>query len=126
MKIQSCFLLYVLLLIFGLQVSGCAGPSQQVLATQTGNSGTPTEEKTVQCDYPFGTAYSIPFLVFYNRGMRYISFGPESCRQAFAEKIKEAASASLILPQGCVEPVYKDVDDALHHPEELRKRLNYY
>ena len=82
-------------------------------------------ETTVNCSYPFTPSNNLVFFLFYKDAMRYLTHGEEICRHSFAEKLKEEVKSSFFLSQGCIEATVDDINDALYHPEELRKRLNY-
>ena len=80
---------------------------------------------TANCSYPFTPSNNLVFFLFYKDAMRYLTHGEEICRHPFAEQLKEEVKSSFFLSQGCIEATVDDINDALYHPEELRKRLNY-
>ncbi|GIS84605.1 MAG: hypothetical protein CM1200mP16_09050 [Nitrospina sp.] len=41
------------------------------------------------------------------------------------KKIEEGSQSSFFLSQECITVTVDDINDALYHPAELRKRLNY-
>jgi len=80
---------------------------------------------TVKCTYPFTPSNNLVLFLFYKDAMRYLTHSDDICRQAFAEKLKEEVKSSFFLSQGCIKATVDDINDALYHPAELRKRLNY-
>ena len=80
---------------------------------------------TANCSYPFTPSNNLVFFLFYKDAMRYLTHGDDICRYSFAEKLKEQVKSSFFLSQGCIEATVDDINDALYHPAELRKRLNY-
>ena len=81
--------------------------------------------KVVNCSYPFSPSNNLVLFLFYKDAMRYLTHSDDICRQAFAEKLKEEVKSSFFLTQGCIKATVDDINDALYHPAELRKRLNY-
>ncbi len=81
---------------------------------------------TVKCTYPFTPSNNLVLFLFYQDAMRYLTHSDDICRQAFAEKLKEEVKSSFFLSQGCIKATVDDINDALYHPAELRKRLNYW
>jgi|GEM_PF-2254165 len=79
----------------------------------------------VNCSYPFSPSNNLVLFLFYKDAMRYLTHSDDICRQAFAEKLKEEVKSSFFLTQGCIKATVDDINDALYHPAELRKRLNY-
>ena len=82
-------------------------------------------ELEVNCSYPFTPSNNLVLFLFYKDAMRYLTHSDNICRQAFAEKLKEEVKSSFFLSQGCIKATVDDINDALYHPEELQKRLNY-
>jgi hypothetical protein len=64
-------------------------------------------------------------MLFYKDAMSYLTHSDDRCKYSFAEKLKEEVRSSFFLSQGCIETTVADINDALYHPAELRKRLNY-
>ena len=79
----------------------------------------------LNCSYPFSPSNNLVLFLFYKDAMRYLTHSDDICRQAFAEKLKEEVKSSFFLTQGCIKATVDDINDALYHPAELRKRLNY-
>jgi hypothetical protein len=82
-------------------------------------------ETTINCSYPFTLSNNLIFLVFYKDAMRFLTNGDEMCRNSFAKKLKEEVKASFFIPKGCITWIVDDINDAIHNPLELQKRLNY-
>ena len=80
---------------------------------------------TINCSYPFTPSSNLILLIFYKDAMRYLTNGNDKCRHSFAKKLKKEVESSFFLSQGCIKATLKDIDDALYHPTELQKRLNY-
>ena len=98
----------------------CALKKNSSVINSSQNSGT-----TVNCSYPFTPSNNLVFFLFYKDAMRYLTHSDDICRQAFAEKLKEEVKSSFFLSQECITVTVDDINDALYHPAELRKRLNY-
>ena len=79
----------------------------------------------VNCSYPFSPSNNLVLFLFYKDAMRYLTDSDDICRHSFAEKLKEEVKSSFFLSEGCIKVTVDDINDALYHPEELRKRLNY-
>jgi len=108
-----------LLMIFLLNWS-CTLKKNLAVINSSQNSGT-----TVNCSYPFTPSNNLVFFIFYKDAMRYLTHGDDICRHSFAGKLQEEVESSFFLSQGCIKATVDDINDALYHPAELRKRLNY-
>ena len=82
-------------------------------------------ETTINCSYPFTPSNNLILLVFYKDAMRFLTNGDEMCRNSFAKKLKEEVKTSFLIPKGCITWIVDDINDAIHNPLELQKRLNY-
>ena len=111
--------LFVILIICLLNLS-CALKKKPVVINSSHNAGT-----TVNCSYPFTPSNNLILLIFYKDAMRYLTHGEDTCRHSFAKNLKELVQSSFFLPQGCIKVTLDDINDALYHPKELRKRLSY-
>ena len=80
---------------------------------------------TVNCSYPFTPSNNLVLMLNYKDAMRYLTHSDDICRHSFAKKLKEEVQSSFFLTQGCITATVNDINDALYHPRELRKRLNY-
>ena len=80
---------------------------------------------TVNCSYPFTPSNNLVLMLNYKDAMRYLTHSDDTCRHSFAKKLKEEVQSSFFLTHGCITATVNDIDDALYHPKELRKRLNY-
>ena len=80
---------------------------------------------TVNCSYPFTPSNNLVLMLNYKDAMRYLTHSEDICRHSFAKKLKEEVQSSFFLTQGCITATVNDINDALYHPTELRKRLNY-
>ena len=100
--------------------SSCALKKNSAVINSSQDSGT-----TVNCSYPFTPSNNLVLFLFYKDAMRYLTHSDDICRQAFAEKLKEEVKSSFFLTEGCIKATVDDINDALYHPAELRKRLNY-
>ena len=80
---------------------------------------------TVNCSYPFTPSNNFVLMLNYKDAMRYLTHSDDICRHTFAKKLKEEVQSSFFLTQGCITATVNDINDALYHPSELRKRLNY-
>ena len=80
---------------------------------------------TVNCSYPFTPSNNLVLMLNYKDAMRYLTYSDDTCRHSFAKKLKEEVQSSFFLTQGCITATVNDINDALYHPKELRKRLNY-
>ena len=98
----------------------CALKKNSAVINSSQNPGT-----TVNCSYPFTPSNNLVFFLFYKDAMRYLTHSDDICRHSFAEKLKEEVQSSFFLSQGCITATIDDINDALYHPAELRKRLNY-
>ena len=110
----------LILSIICLLNSSCALKENPSVIKSSQNLGT-----TVNCSYPFTPSNNLVFFLFYKDAMRYLTHSDDICRHSFAEKLKEEVKSSFFLSQGCIKATVDDINDALYHPEELRKRLNY-
>ena len=79
----------------------------------------------VSCSYPFTPSNSLVLLIFYKDAMRYLTHSDDICRHSFAKKLKKEVQSSFFLSQECIRVTVDDINDALYHTAELRKRLNY-
>ena len=79
----------------------------------------------VNCSYPFTPSNNLVFFLFYKDAMHYLTHSDDICRHSFAKKLKEEVQSSFFLSKGCITATVDDINDALYHPAELRKRLNY-
>ncbi len=66
------------------------------------------------------------FLIVYKKAMRYLSFGEDACREPFADELRREVQTSFWVTQGCETVTLEDIDDALHRPDTLNKRLKYF
>ena len=80
----------------------------------------------VNCSYPFTPSNNLVLFLFYKDAMHYLTHSDDICRHSFAKKLKEEVQSSFFLSQGCIKATVDDINDALYHPAELRKRLNYW
>ena len=83
-------------------------------------------ELGANCSYPFTPSNNLVLFLFYKDAMRYLTHSDDICRHSFAEKLKEEVQSSFFLSQGCIKATVDDINDALYHPAELQKRLNYW
>ena len=98
----------------------CTLKKNSVVINSSQGSGT-----EVNCSYPFTPSNNLVLMLFYKDAMRYLTHSDDICRHAFAKKLKEEVQSSFFLSQGCIKATVDDINDALYHPAELRKRLNY-
>ena len=98
----------------------CALKKNSVVINSLQGSGV-----TVNCSYPFTPSNNLVLMLNYKDAMRYLTHSEDICRHAFAKKLKEEVQSSFFLTQGCITATVNDINDALYHPTELRKRLNY-
>ena len=68
----------------------------------------------------------LSLLIFYKKAMHYISFGEGACRESFAEELRREVRTSFWVTKGCEAVTLEDIEDALHRPDVLNKRLNYF
>ena len=80
---------------------------------------------TINCSYPFTPSNNLVLMLNYKDAMRYLTHSDDICRHSFAKKLKEEVQSSFFLTEGCITVTVNDINDALYHPTELRKRLNY-
>ena len=109
-------------LAFGILFAGCAGPSRTLMA---GSSDSTSGKETI-CHYPIEPSSMLSLLVFYKKAMHYLSFGEDACREPFAEELRGEVRTSFWVTQGCEAVILEDIDDALHRPGILNKRLKYF
>ncbi len=109
-------------LVFGVLFAGCAGPSRTLVVTPSDSAS----GKEVTCHYPIEPSNMLSLLVFYKKAMRYLSFGEDTCRKPFADDLRREVRTSFWVTQGCEAVTLEDIDDALHRPDVLNKRLNYF
>lgn len=81
--------------------------------------------ETINCSYPFTPSNNLVLMLNYKAAMSYLTHSDDICRHSFAKKLKEEVQSSFFLTQGCITVTVNDINDALYHPTELRKRLNY-
>ena len=98
----------------------CTHKKNLVVINSSQDSGT-----EVKCSYPFTPSNNLVLMLFYKDAMRYLTHSDDVCRHAFAKKLKEEVQSSFFLSQGCITATIDDINDALYHPKELQKRLNY-
>ena len=92
--------------------------SAVIIASQDSRIGT-------NCSYPFTPSNNLVLLLNYKDAMSYLTNSDDICRHSFAKKLKAEVQSSFFLTQGCITATVNDINDALYHPTELRKRLNY-
>ena len=109
-------------LVFGILFAGCAGPSRTLMV---GSSDSASGKKIV-CHYPIEPSNMLSLLVFYKKAMHYISFGEDACRESFANELRREVQTSFWVTQGCEAVTLEDIEDALHRPDALNKRLKYF
>tara|TARA_B100001123_G_C15064951_1_gene929155 strand:+ start:467 stop:832 length:366 start_codon:yes stop_codon:yes gene_type:complete len=100
--------------------SSCALKNNSVVINSSQDSGA-----AVNCSYPFTPSNNLVLMLFYKDAMRYLTHSDDACRHSFAKKLKEEVRSSFFLSQGCITATIDDIDDAVYHPAELKKRLNY-
>ena len=109
-----------ILAVFCLMNLSCAFKKNSVVINSSQGSGA-----TVNCSYPFTPSNNLVLLLNYKDAMNYLTNSDDICRHSFAKKLKEEVQSSFFLTQGCITATVNDINDALYHPAELRKRLNY-
>lgn len=109
---------FTILLVLCFLSTGCAGPVRTV-------KGENSTASNIACNYPFEPSNPLALLIFYKDGMRYLTNAKDSCRQAFANDLRREVKASSFISDGCTQVTLEDIEDALYHPDELRKRLDY-
>ncbi len=109
-------------LVFGVLFAGCAGPSRTLVA----GSSDSVSDRGITCRYPIEPSNMLSLLVFYKKAMRYLSFGEDTCRKPFADELRREVRTSFWVTQGCEAVTLEDIEDALHRPDVLNKRLNYF
>ena len=110
---------FIILSIICLLNLSCSFKKHSVVINSSQDSG------TAVCSYPFSSSNNLVLFLFYKDAMRYLTHSDDICRKAFADKLKEEVKSSFFLSQGCIKATVDDINDALYHPAELRKRLNY-
>ena len=110
----------IIIVIFSLLTLSCTLKNNSVVTNSLQDSDT-----TLNCSYPFTPSNNLVLILNYKDAMSYLTHSDDICRQAFAEKLKEEVKSSFFLSQGCIKATVDDINDALYHPAELRKRLNY-
>lgn len=72
-------------------------------------------DETPSCDPPppYNPSNIIKVLFYYPGTINYLAHGPDSCRQTFAEGVKEVVRETSLMTDGCIEATLKDVDNAL-------------
>ena len=98
----------------------CSFNNKWMVINSSQNSGA-----TVNCSYPFSPSNNLILFLFYKDAMRYLTHGENVCRHSFAQKLKREVRSSFFLSKGCIKATLTDIDDALYHPADLQKRLNY-
>ena len=98
----------------------CALNKNSVPIDSSQNSGV-----TINCSYPFTPSNNLVLLLFYKDAMHYLTHGNDKCRYSFTKKLKKEVQSSFFLSQACIKATLNDINDALFHPAELQKRLNY-
>jgi len=109
-------------LVFGVLFAGCAGPSRTLVA----GSSDSVSGREITCRYPIEPSNMLSLLVFYKKAMHYLSFGEEACREPFAEELRREVQTSFWVTRGCEAVTLEDIEDALHRPDVLNKRLKYF
>ena len=117
MKIKRTFIALIIICLLKLR---CALKKNSAGIKSSHDSGI-----GVNCSYPFSPSNNLVLFLFYKDAMRYLTYSDDICRQALAEKLKEEVQSSFFLSQGCIKATVDDINDALYHPAELRKRINY-
>ena len=110
----------IIIAVFCLLNLNCALKKNSIVINSLQVSG-----ETVKCSYPFTPSNNLILLINYKEAMSYLTHGDDICRNSFAKKLKEEVQSSFFLTQGCIKATVNDINDALYHPAELRKRLNY-
>ena len=109
-------------LAFGILFAGCAGPSRTLMVTPSDSAS----GKEITCHYPIEPSNMLSLLVFYKKAMRYLSFGEDACREPFADDLRREVRTSFWVTKGCEAVTLEDIEDALHRPDVLNKRLKYF
>ena len=109
-------------LVFGVLFAGCAGPSRTLMVTPSDSAS----GKEITCHYPIEPSNMLSLLVFYKKAMRYLSFGEDACREPFADDLRREVRTSFWVTKGCEAVTLEDIEDALHRPDVLNKRLKYF
>ena len=109
-------------LVFGVLFAGCAGPSRTLVA----GSSDPASGREITCRYPIEPSNMLSLLIFYKKTMHYLSFGEDACREPFADELRREVQTSFWVTQGCEAVTLEDIEDALHRPDALNKRLKYF
>ena len=117
MKIKKTVITFSIICLLN---SSCALKKNSAVINSSQDSGT-----TVNCSYPFTPSNNLVLMLFYKDAMHYLTHSGDICRYSFARKLKKEVQSSFFLPQGCITATIDDINDALYHPAELRKRLNY-
>ena len=117
MKLKKTFLTLSIICLLN---SSCALKKNSAVINSSQESGT-----AANCSYPFTPSNNLVLFLFYKDAMRYLTHSDDICRHSFAKKLKEEVQSSFFLTQGCITVTVNDINDALYHPTELRKRLNY-
>ena len=110
----------ILISIICLLNLSCTLKKNSVVINPSQDSGT-----AVNCSYPFTPSNNLVFFLFYKDAMHYLTHSDDICRHSFAKKLEEEVQSSVFLSKGCITATVDDINDALYHPTELRKRLNY-
>ena len=117
MKMKKTTIIFSIICLLNLS---CTLKKNSVVINSSQDSATP-----VNCSYPFTPSNNLVLLLNYKDAMSYLTNSDDICRHSFAKKLKEEVQSSFFLTQGCITATVNDINDALYHPTELRKRLNY-
>tara|TARA_B110001454_G_scaffold215320_1_gene236509 strand:+ start:96 stop:452 length:357 start_codon:yes stop_codon:yes gene_type:complete len=118
MKLKNCIIIPSVICFLNLN---CTSTTNSIIIDSSKDSGA----NKVTCSYPFTPSNNLVLLLFYKDAMRYLTHSDDICRQSFAKKLKKEVQSSFFLSEGCITATIDDINDALYHPEKLRKRLNY-
>ena len=114
-------LLYIVILVFSASQLGCSTVTKRVsLAGMEATSAT-AGKGFVTCYFPFSPFSIFPIMTLFEKGMRYVTQGPDICRHAFAKTIKATTREAFLMPQSWKNMIYKDVDLALKKRELILK-----
>ena len=98
----------------------CAGPNLSV------ESADNSRERESSCNLPVDPSNMLALLLSYKPTMRYLTNAEDACRFAFADMLKREVKSSFLMSDGCAKITLEDIEDALHRPEILNERLNYF
>ena len=119
MKLENCIIIPLVICFLNLN---CISTTNSIITVDSGHH---TQSLKVTCSYPFTPSNNLVLLLFYKDAMRYLIHSDDICRQSIAKKLKKEVQSSFFLSEGCITATIDDINDALYHPEKLRKRLNY-